>query len=128
MSITALTCEAEKLMDLTAWLHEREHILVSIDDEEVMDSFMFSVLRSVQAIRFAQEWNVMTTQPGGKKWKGKYCKKAFEEAYPGSDRTDYVKEFCHFHMLRKSAPGRIKLLGHGWGGDNPMGFSTNIHT
>ena len=31
-------------------------------------------------------------------------------------------------VLRKSAPDRIKLLGHGWGGDNPMGFSTKICT
>ena len=31
-------------------------------------------------------------------------------------------------LLRKSAPDRIKLLGHGWGGDNPMGFSTKICT
>ncbi len=32
------------------------------------------------------------------------------------------------NLLRKSAPDRIKLLGHGWGGDNPMGFSTKICT
>ena len=57
---------------------EREAIVLgTINDEEQADLLLFSVMRSVHAIRFAKEWNAMTTQPGGKKWKAEYQKIAF---------------------------------------------------
>jgi len=57
---------------------EREAIVLgTINDEEQADLLLFSVMRSVHAIRFAKEWNAMTTQPDGKKWKAEYQKIAF---------------------------------------------------
>ena len=78
LSVAALTRQVERMGDTTARLHEREAIVLgTINDEEQADLLLFSVMRSVHAIRFAKEWNAMTTQPDGKKWKAEYQKIAF---------------------------------------------------
>lgn len=40
---------------------------------------MHFVLRSVDALKFAYEWNKKTSERGGKKWKGEYRQQLFEE-------------------------------------------------
>ena len=61
-----------------ARLHERESIMAAIDLTNRLSSFVYSVLCSIQAIRFSYEWNSLTDKRGGREWKQKYRLEAFE--------------------------------------------------
>ncbi|CAA7258562.1 unnamed protein product [Cyclocybe aegerita] len=97
----AASIALETNLDPTARLHAREAIMQSIDASDNSQSFVSSVIRSIQCLRFAAEWALLPSLPGGRLWKTQYRTDAFSKhnaEFVATDHTaqEFNKRFSAF--------------------------------
>lgn len=95
-SIFDRSIEIEENKNLLARLHAREAMEFGIDSKNSLCHFAYSVLRSIQSIRFAFEWADL-----GKDVKTQFRADAFEKFNPkfvasNPTRAEYKREFNIF--------------------------------
>ncbi|KAJ3507084.1 hypothetical protein NLJ89_g6499 [Agrocybe chaxingu] len=98
----AASITLENNPDPTARLHAREATMHSIEVSNNVQSFVSSVLRSIQSLRFAAEWALLSRLPGGRIWKTQYGTNAsnrhdVEFVATGYTAKEFNKRFSSFH-------------------------------
>lgn len=98
-------------MNNVARMHEREGLMAVLDSTSVLQSFLLSVVGSVQAIRFSIEWKPLT-----KAEKAKFRLDVFHKVNPNHatwSKDNYKQELRNFksrHEKVITARNEIKSL------------------
>ncbi|KAH7913657.1 hypothetical protein BJ138DRAFT_1177941 [Hygrophoropsis aurantiaca] len=110
--------ECGDLENIDDRLVQRSQILFQGEDSKTKEDFLTLLVRQVEAVKFAIDWNLRGDEVGGKRWKGKYFTKIFEE-HPSSkdlhpdDQDVYRAAFKKFktkHERVVTARNRLLLL------------------